>query len=635
MTEEQIQKRKEYRKEYQKKYQKKYQQTEKNKEYKKKYQQSDRGKEVRAAAQKRFWERTTSKWRQRANEAKLDNLDQICENLNIHGKYTLYRSCAGSGKTQTLINYIIRLVKAGVPLNRIAFISHTNVAVNEAKERITRALNVEDKGLLVYFSTIHAMVRRSLVYHGYTEYNDKLLTNPAEDEGFQIYKRSSHFEYKQYPIIPLSKKEEEETIAMADLIRMDREEGMRRMEADLPFLRPLFVGTYGNILKDYKEETGKRDFIQMFQDYLKYELTEDVDFVFLDEMQDATILQWKICFQAYKDCKHMFIAADLLQNLYGGMGASNLYVQEHVFPLIPKENIIDLNVSYRCPQRILDFVQDNVLSQLIKTKVPVKLYAYNRKNSGVIYYILQKPYGKGDKGPFPTEEHSRQMGWDELRERMWNFPKTDTAMILSWMRRRLECFAEFLLEYRIPFKYNGYPIISKKMIAEFKQNGKVVFPTRLKNHFYDPQWRGGRHLFKIGDLEPQINQMLEHYSEEELRNPRVELSTIHGAKGREADWVVFDQTTTRRIDYHRYEDPGMWDEAYFLAYVACTRAKKGLIIFRDPEHEYMPLLDARNFKKESKDYISLFLREKPETVPEPLPPEVLKSLKERENACCC
>lgn len=62
----------------------------------------------------------------------------------------------------------------------------------------------------------------------------------------------------------------------------------------------------------------------------------------------------------------------------------------------------------------------------------------------------------------------------------------------------------------------------------------------------------------LGDLEQFLQQP---------PNCQTQLLTVHGAKGREADWVVFDDRRDDQVDSQLDAN---------LIYVACTRAKKRL-----------------------------------------------------------
>ena len=62
----------------------------------------------------------------------------------------------GTGKTTRLMDIIEQELQSGVPPVEIAFVSFTNAAVNEAKERMARQFNVKKKDM-IWFRTIHSL----------------------------------------------------------------------------------------------------------------------------------------------------------------------------------------------------------------------------------------------------------------------------------------------------------------------------------------------------------------------------------------------------------------------------------------------------------------------------------------------
>jgi len=85
------------------------------------------------------------------------------EAVDHKGGPLLIAAGAGSGKTKTLTNRIVSLLKSGVPAKKILAITFTNKAASEMKFRIERdcqAQNIDTKGLTV--STFHSLGARLL-----------------------------------------------------------------------------------------------------------------------------------------------------------------------------------------------------------------------------------------------------------------------------------------------------------------------------------------------------------------------------------------------------------------------------------------------------------------------------------------
>jgi superfamily I DNA/RNA helicase len=66
-------------------------------------------------------------------------------------------------------------------------------------------------------------------------------------------------------------------------------------------------------------------------------------------------------------------------------------------------------------------------------------------------------------------------------------------------------------------------------------------------------------------------------------SPKVRLSTIHGAKGMEADDVILATSTSRRTEEAQENSPDAFDEECRIEYVAVTRARQNLMVCETDE----------------------------------------------------
>lgn len=73
----------------------------------------------------------------------------------------------------------------------------------------------------------------------------------------------------------------------------------------------------------------------------------------------------------------------------------------------------------------------------------------------------------------------------------------------------------------------------------------------------------------------------EKYGVEIASNPRVRLSTIHGAKGLEADRVILSSVTSPKVENGRLRLEDVHDEECRIAYVAVTRARRDFVFVED------------------------------------------------------
>jgi ATP-dependent exoDNAse (exonuclease V) beta subunit len=75
------------------------------------------------------------------------------------------------------------------------------------------------------------------------------------------------------------------------------------------------------------------------------------------------------------------------------------------------------------------------------------------------------------------------------------------------------------------------------------------------------------------------------YGPDLFGNPKTRISTIHKAKGLEADKVGILTNISRTAYMRCVKNPALWNEECNLMYVAMTRAKKGVLCMRKGDTE--------------------------------------------------
>ncbi len=79
------------------------------------------------------------------------------------------------------------------------------------------------------------------------------------------------------------------------------------------------------------------------------------------------------------------------------------------------------------------------------------------------------------------------------------------------------------------------------------------------------------------------------YGQDAATNPKIRLSTIHGAKGLEADTVICSSITSPSVERGRLNMDDLHDEECRVAYVAVTRARKDFLLVDDGNRYRMEL----------------------------------------------
>ena len=95
----------------------------------------------------------------------------------------------------------------------------------------------------------------------------------------------------------------------------------------------------------------------MIEKFIVSELCPQYDVVFIDEAQDLSPIQWKMFDILKKNSKHVILAGDDDQAIYGWAGADVKRFQHE-----PAKEIV-LPQSYRVPKRV-QHIADNILSRI-------------------------------------------------------------------------------------------------------------------------------------------------------------------------------------------------------------------------------------------------------------------------------
>jgi len=269
-----------------------------------------------------------------------------------------------------------------------------------------------------------------------------------------------------------------------------------------------------------------------------------------------------------KNSKYVILAGDDDQAIYGWAGADVKRFQQE-----PAKEIV-LPRSYRVP-RLVQHIADNILSKIPEERRLKKEWEA-RDEDGSIYFgssIEDVPLHEGK--------------WLVLAR------YNDKLIKLKPVLREMGIYFEY--KNRKSYKTRLYGAIqnytrwtngSKLSISEcrdlFEYLGKD-FPG-TEERMYDLTEFGYQRTqlwFEVFETEPEdslyIRDMLQS-GEELSKEPRVKLSTIHAAKGGEADNVllILDNTKTIREAIEKSQDKE--DEENRVWYVGVTRTKQNLYI---------------------------------------------------------
>ena len=470
----------------------------------------------------------------------------------------------GTGKTTRLINYVKTFVKLGTPIDKIGYFAFTTKAATEAVDRMLDSSPKLQKKHLKHFRTLHSLA--------FTQLGIK-KAQVMQDEHYEDIGRKLGIEVTVY-----SNGEEKTGFVDSDseyfnIINAARIKNVSiQEEYDTDMYSEDIDKHQLQILKDevdnYKQAYGLVDFTDMIERFNLSELCPKYDVVFVDEAQDLSPIQWKMYDILKKNSKHVILAGDDDQAIYGWAGADVKRFQDE-----PAKDII-LPQSYRVPDTIQK-IADQILDRIPDNRRIKKQWA-PRPESGTVNHITSiedAPLHKGD--------------WLILAR------TNDKLIKLKPLLKDMAIYFE--IKGRKSYKTRLYTAIKNytrwtngdklslsecKDLLEFLEENVNITEERMYDLF---EWGYSKtsQLYEVFKTDPEeslyIREMLR--LKEELSKPaRVKLSTIHAAKGGEATNVLIILDNTKKIRDAVDKSDDKHDEEHRVWYVGVTRTKQNLYI---------------------------------------------------------
>jgi superfamily I DNA/RNA helicase len=487
----------------------------------------------------------------------------------------------GTGKTYRLVNHYLSNEINGLQTNpkKIVYVTFSNAAADVANEKI--------KYPLLYISTLHHL--------GTRECNIDTTTQLLKDRKWKQFTSQSQicrgmkFETKkdiygntihQNPHMRIITYSRSKKISLVEAA----------LQLDLHHSVDLWLTEQiDEDLRSYKEQTGMVEFSDMITKFVEEDKRLALDAIFLDEAQDLSPLQWDMFFHIEEQCKRSYIAGDDDQTIYGFQGAD-----PSVF--------INLKGTF-----------DN---QIQSHRVPKKIHAKALEILKHINERLDKPWeARGEEGFYKencllTDFDFSENDWMILAQT--NAQLKEPAQFLNDLNLRYRggqnelLPADLLKAYRIWTRLNNGASVSgeearhviknflrKKQVKHGFGDGKLldkVFTVTLeelqKDHglLVTGSWE---HLHMSDEQKNYIKLLLKN-GDNLTTDSKIELSTIHGAKGRECENVILyiDFGSEDENDFLAREADKDPDKIHRLFFVGVTRAKQNLYIMESTQTNF-------------------------------------------------
>ena len=479
----------------------------------------------------------------------------------------------GTGKTTTLIERVNSALERGVPSGKIGFFSFTRKAAQEAMERACERFNLTTKDF-PHFSTLHSMCYRHLGVKRGDVLEGAKLNEFSRFAGVRISGRWS----------------EDGTMTGFDVgDRILFMENLSRIRG-LP-LRQVYdedddglpwneVKRVAAALAEFKRGRGLVDFTDMLHNFVESGIRLGLTELMIDESQDLSHLQWQVVQILAEGCEKVAVAGDDDQAIYRWAGAD-------VDQLIDMAgNVTVLGQSYRVPP-VIQQVAHEIISPIRHRRQ--KKWSARAGEDGVVDY--QKEFGNVDCGAGQVLVLARNVY--VLREQvepvlrdqgiiyeMHGHSSISLALmevVQNWERLRqgdVITVAEAKKIYARMRSGVGYKRGSK-LIPGLEDDQEVGLSELMSECglLVDSPWYEA--LTNLPVDEVGYIRRARARGEKLGARPRVLLSTIHGAKGGQADHVVIlkeiAMRTWREMDKNPEDERRVW-------YVAVTRARQKLTV---------------------------------------------------------
>ena len=223
----------------------------------------------------------------------------------------------GTGKTTRLLKYVKTFLKLGTPLDKIGYFAFTKKAANEAKNRMLDSFPDLTEKKLKHFRTLHSLAFWKLGMKKSEVMQDEHYEDIGRELGIEVTVYSEGEEKTGF----VDSDSEYFNIINAARIKevsVDDEYNTGMYSYDLD-KNLLFI--LRDELDNYKKSFYLKDYTDMIEKFIVSKLCPKYDVVFIDEAQDLSPIQWKMFDLLKKNSKHVILAGDDDQAIYGWAGA--------------------------------------------------------------------------------------------------------------------------------------------------------------------------------------------------------------------------------------------------------------------------------------------------------------------------
>ena len=492
----------------------------------------------------------------------------------------------GTGKTTKLLNLTEDYLKDGVAPHKIGYLAFTKKAANEALERASDRFDLDEDDL-TFFRTIH-----SLCYHWLGLKTADIMARAHYKEFSKLMGEplNGQLSKEEGAVFGLSKGDQ--MLFMENIARNKKvsiREQWEQANLDIPWNH---VNWFCTGLNKFKEERFLKDYTDMLYLFLKEDSKPSLDVLIVDEAQDLSKLQWDCIKKLAEGVDNVHIAGDDDQAIYQWAGAD-------VETFIQLEgNVTVLENSYRIPKKVHEVAQ-GILNRIPVENRRVKSWT-PRSVEGEIMIHTSHEHLDFSKGEWlvlarngyilnRVEKFLQQIGFIYARNNVLSVKQELLDAIGNWelLRKNRKVSASKIRDiYFFMSVGNGVARGHKKLPGVGEDELLSIEDLKEKHGLLtDSIWHEA--LDRVGATQREYLIACLRRGER-VSNPRIRLSTIHAAKGGEADNVVVFTDISVKTWNELYSRPDGENRAF---YVAVTRTRKNLHIVQPSTSKFFrPIL---------------------------------------------
>lgn len=477
----------------------------------------------------------------------------------------------GAGKTTYLLSIVEKELEADIHPTKIGYFAFTRKAATEARDRAIQKFPALNPDLdFPYFRTLHSLAYRCLGITTKDMMSPQHYADFAKEAGIEIGIEQGDEEFAIQATHPILNE-----INIARVKHKDLRQHYNDSKMEIEWFHFEYVD---RAYRHYKNTHGLLDFTDLLERVVdEPDRLPRLKSLIIDEAQDLSRLQWRVVEELAARAERTYLAGDDDQAVYTWAGAD---VDSF---LTFDGNVHILDQSYRVPSKIHSLA-DRVVNRIRKRQPKVWK---PRTEGGTIAYYNDFHHVDITNGEWLvlaaanymlTDMHDWLKSQGLLFERhgQRSIPEAILVAVVGWERLRKG------QEVPFPVVKTIYKYLDSKFVKHGHKGLKTASVEAMYTHesltkdhglLTDAIWHEA--LTKIGEDKRNYLIALLRRGVKLTGKVPIKLSTIHGAKGGEADNVLLISDLSTKFASEYENNP---DDINRLLYVGITRAKQALHI---------------------------------------------------------